>query len=161
LIPDTSVGKPARLHFLHFWVQQPFWIFFWRNFQTRGKPKESRFFGDNREKSTCGDNREKSSEERSNTAITICKHEQGLYEDERIYVTKEALKFNWYEELEDWDHHAPDADDDDSEEMTRRHRELYSSFLRLSNLEKKTTSNNDNNILPSDQKKEIQTKQDV
>jgi hypothetical protein len=54
------------------------------------------------------------------------------------------------------DHLAPDAEGDDIEEMTRRHRELYSSFLGLANLKKTTTRKKDDKILPSDQKNEIQ-----
>jgi hypothetical protein len=39
--------------------------------------------------------------------------------------------------------------------MTRTHRELYCSFLRLANLKKTKTTKNENKIFPSDQKEEI------
>jgi len=106
-------------------------------------------------KSTSDDNKEKAFEERSNTDLTVCEQEQALSENERINVTKETLTFKWYGEPEDWDRLAPDANNDAIEEMMRRHRELYSIFLRLTNLKNQTTKN-ENKILPSNQKKEIQ-----
>jgi len=108
-----------------------------------------------RRKSSCAGNKEKASEESSNTEATVCEHEQALSENERINVTKETLTFKWYGEPEDWDRLAPDANNDAIEEMMRRHRELYSIFLRLTNLKNQTTKN-ENKILPSNQKKEIQ-----
>ena len=106
-----------------------------------------------RRKSSCAGNKEKASEESSNTEATVCEHEQALSEDERVNVTKEALTSKWWEEPEDWDHLPPDADDGDIAEMTTRHRELC---LRRDNLKKTTMAKNENKILPTDQKKEIQ-----
>jgi hypothetical protein len=58
--------------------------------------------------------------------------------------TKEALTFKWYEEPEDWDRLCAADDDADMEDMKKRYRELYLSFLRLDKLKKMTTiKNND------------------
>jgi hypothetical protein len=69
--------------------------------------------------------------------------------------TKEALSFKWYEEPEDWDRLFPADDDADMDDMKTRHRELYSSFLRLDKLKKMTATKNKDKI-SSDQKNEIQ-----
>jgi hypothetical protein len=61
----------------------------------------------------------------------------------------------WYEKPEDWDRLCPAEDDADIDDMNTRHRELYSSFLRLDKLKKMTTTKN-NDKISSDQKKEIQ-----
>ena len=104
-------------------------------------------------KTTSADNKEEACEEPSNTDASVCEQEQALSEND---VTKEAVTFKWYEEREDWDRLAPAVDDDDIKGMTRRHIELYSTFLRHDNLKKTTKRKNENKIRPSDQRKEIQ-----
>ena len=52
-------------------------------------------------KSTFADNKEQAPYKLSNTDATVCEHEQALYEDERINVTKKAQRFKCHEELED------------------------------------------------------------
>jgi len=61
----------------------------------------------------------------------------------------------WYEEPEDLDRLCPAEDDADMEDMRKRYRELYLSFLRLDKLKKMTTIKN-NDQISSDQKKETQ-----
>jgi len=60
------------------------------------------------------------------------------------------VTFKWYEEPEDWDRLCPADADADMDDMKKRYRELYLSFLRLDKLKKMTTIKN------NDQKKEMQ-----
>jgi hypothetical protein len=91
----------------------------------------------------------------SNADAAVCEHEQAPSNDIELEWTKEALTFKWYEKPEDWNRLCPADDNPDMDDMNTRHRELYSSFLRLNKLKKMTTTKK-NDKISSDQKKEIQ-----
>jgi hypothetical protein len=73
--------------------------------------------------------------------------------------TKEALTFKWYKEPEDWDRLCPAEDDADMEDMKKRYRELYLSFLRLDKLKKVTTIKNMSRLRGSASKKALKKAQ--
>jgi hypothetical protein len=86
----------------------------------------------------------------SNAEAAVCKHEQAPSDDEEIELT-----FKRYENPEDWDRICLADDDVDMEDTETRHREHYSSFLRLDKLKKMTTTKNNDKISGS-QKNAIQ-----
>jgi hypothetical protein len=82
-------------------------------------------------KSTLAENGEKVSEDSSNADAAVCEHEQSPSDDEEIELdwAKEALTFKWYEDSEDWDRICLAHYDADMDDMRKRYRALYVSFL--------------------------------